>query len=244
MEAAVFEGHRIVAVRGRKPLDVRIDITDGQTLGLRLRYQDTVVLKGGVESAWSWTTFADCIVLTVPTGTLSASAPRITKISSDLLSAASAHLDAVMLTDTVSELSPLLAIWLRHLRAAISHVSRSSSNPSLQRLMSSRYRDLAPLMRENFLRTIGVSELASELQVSSSRFNRDFKQALGTTPACFLRQMRMDEAQLLLKDNSLSISEVAHACGYADQSHMHRSFKSAIGITPGEMRDVMFNADD
>jgi AraC-like DNA-binding protein len=39
-----------------------------------------------------------------------------------------------------------------------------------------------------------------------------------------------------LSDGILSIADVAHASGYADQAHLTRSFVAAFGFTPARVR--------
>ena len=46
----------------------------------------------------------------------------------------------------------------------------------------------------------------------------------------------MDQAKGLLRDGTLSLSEVALACGFSDQSHFTRVFARLIGVSPGARR--------
>lgn len=64
-----------------------------------------------------------------------------------------------------------------------------------------------------------------------------FKRVYGGSVGAYLRQQRLWEArrQLDVKPES-SLTEVALACGYADQSHFTRHFKRLFGLTPGEYR--------
>ena len=59
---------------------------------------------------------------------------------------------------------------------------------------------------------------------------------MGKTPHQFLTQQRVEKAQDLLAFSTLTISEIAAACGFADQSHFTRVFSRAVGIAPGIWR--------
>ena len=44
------------------------------------------------------------------------------------------------------------------------------------------------------------------------------------------------KARELLTDSKLSLSEVALAVGFADQSHLTRRFREIVGVSPGQFR--------
>ena len=47
---------------------------------------------------------------------------------------------------------------------------------------------------------------------------------------------RVEESKALLLNSTLSLTEIAIKCGFADQSHFTRSFAAAVGATPGRWR--------
>jgi AraC-like DNA-binding protein len=67
-------------------------------------------------------------------------------------------------------------------------------------------------------------------------FARGFKQSAGVTPHHYLTQKRVERAQDMLAHTDLSLSEIALAVGFSDQSHMTRQFRQIVGITPGQFR--------
>lgn len=79
---------------------------------------------------------------------------------------------------------------------------------------------------------IPLEDLAAIAGLSQYHFARAFKQSTGLSPHQYLIQMRITRAQQLLKQPNMSISEVAIACGFSNQSHFHRHFKKHLGITP------------
>jgi AraC-like DNA-binding protein len=70
------------------------------------------------------------------------------------------------------------------------------------------------------------------------RLFRAFSRAMGMTPHGFQRQARIRLAADLIKLGR-PLSEVAAAAGFADQAHLTRCFRRALGVTPGSYRAAM-----
>jgi transcriptional regulator GlxA family with amidase domain len=85
-----------------------------------------------------------------------------------------------------------------------------------------------------------LQELASVAGLSTSHFVRAFKRSLGVTPHDYLRQCRVRRAQELLARTDMSISEIAHYCGFADQSHFTHQFRERLGVTPRQYRASIY----
>ena len=83
---------------------------------------------------------------------------------------------------------------------------------------------------------VSVQTLATIAGLSMYHFARAFKQSEGATPHDYLLQRRVRRAQELLAATDLSLSEIALASGFADQSHCARRFRQHVGVTPGRYR--------
>jgi transcriptional regulator of acetoin/glycerol metabolism/AraC-like DNA-binding protein len=81
-----------------------------------------------------------------------------------------------------------------------------------------------------------LTELAAVAGVSVHHFAREFKRSTGATPHDYLMQKRVDRAREMLARTGWSLSEVAFAAGFSDQSHMARHFRRLVGMTPGQFR--------
>ena len=83
-------------------------------------------------------------------------------------------------------------------------------------------------------------EIVSEkFGISIRSLNRRFKQATGKSPMQYLQQLRIENAQELLKTSNLSIAEVAYNVGYPDNSYFSALFRKAISVSPKEYRNLV-----
>ncbi|MEH2589748.1 AraC family transcriptional regulator [Bradyrhizobium sp. AZCC 1721] len=83
---------------------------------------------------------------------------------------------------------------------------------------------------------IGVVDLARECGLSRSHFARAFRITTGVPPHKWLLARRIELAQDLLRNSTLSLETIAERCGFTDQSHFTRTFSRALGVAPGEWR--------
>lgn len=83
---------------------------------------------------------------------------------------------------------------------------------------------------------VSIEEIANACNLSRSYFIRAFRETTDRTPHQWLLEHRIDRARDLLKHSDLSLSEIAVACGFSDQSHFTRTFSQMIGTPPGSWR--------
>jgi AraC-like DNA-binding protein len=84
--------------------------------------------------------------------------------------------------------------------------------------------------------SVDLQALAGVAGLSIFHFARAFKRTTGKTPHSYLMEKRVRRAQKLLADTDISLSQVAFAAGFSDQSHLARHFRRLVGSSPGEYR--------
>ena len=87
----------------------------------------------------------------------------------------------------------------------------------------------------HFADNVDLATLANVAGLSRFHLIRAFRKETGLTPHAWLTDRRIRAARPLLAAGGRP-GEVAHACGFADQSHLTRAFKARIGVTPGRFR--------
>lgn len=80
-----------------------------------------------------------------------------------------------------------------------------------------------------------VVALAGYLNISRSTLYRKIKGLVGLPPNEFIKNIRLKHAcQIMSKDKSISVSEVAFSTGFSDPRYFATCFKAEFGITPSE----------
>ena len=88
-------------------------------------------------------------------------------------------------------------------------------------------------MTEHLAGPVLLKDLAGQTGLSASRFGRAFKLSMGISPHRWQMNLRVLEAQEMLRDGTRSQADIALATGFAEQSHFSRVFKDVVGVPPG-----------
>lgn len=166
-----------------------------------------------------------------------------------MLEAETASIDPV-LANLVRALIPALErpeeasrLFVDQLAAAIgTHLvqrygSKTPAASLRSRKLSRSHEALAKnLLLENLDGDISILDVARACNLSRGYFIRAFRETTGVTPYQWLLNERIMRARELLKGSEAPLSEVAIACGFADQSHFTRVFTNVVGTTPGHWR--------
>ena len=79
---------------------------------------------------------------------------------------------------------------------------------------------------------ISLDQLCEISSSSKQAIIAEFKHRFGMTPFQYLQTVRVMKARDMLRKGH-SLAEVAASTGFSDQSHLSRSFRSILGVTPG-----------
>jgi AraC family transcriptional regulator len=79
---------------------------------------------------------------------------------------------------------------------------------------------------------ITLQDIADAACMSRFHFARLFRHSTGCSPMEYLLHTRLEQAKVLLRQGITPISDIAAAIGFADQSHLTRHFRRAVGMTP------------
>jgi AraC family transcriptional regulator len=80
------------------------------------------------------------------------------------------------------------------------------------------------------------TDLALEAGVHPVHLARVFRARHGISPGEYLRRRRLDWAAHRLAESAVPIADIALEAGFADQSHLTRSFHRWMGLTPLQYR--------
>jgi AraC-like DNA-binding protein len=94
------------------------------------------------------------------------------------------------------------------------------------------------MLADRLADNLSLQELAQEAGLSPYHLSRAFHQAYGLPPIAWRNQLRVVQARGWLAQG-LAPAEVAARVGFADQSHLTRQFRRALGITPGAYQQAV-----
>ena len=97
-------------------------------------------------------------------------------------------------------------------------------------------------LHAHFTESIAIEAVAAAVGVHPAHLMRSFRQHYRATIGGYVRKLRIDYACHLLSTSNASPAQVAYTVGFADQSHLHRTFKDFMGMTPTEFQKLMGRA--
>lgn len=102
------------------------------------------------------------------------------------------------------------------------------------------FSDAINYISKHYNETITVESIANVVHLSPSQFSRKFKKQTGTSPYDYILSIRLTKAKELLKNTSLSVSEIAYRTGFQSDSNFIYFFKKQEGISPLKFRNILF----
>ena len=104
------------------------------------------------------------------------------------------------------------------------YFEKSKLNDSFAKILS--------YIEENYEKDMTVAYLSQKFGYSSAHFSRKFKRLTGLSPIAYLNIFRLEKAYQMIKNSSLTISEISAKCGFADANYFTRCFKKHFGLAP------------
>ena len=99
-----------------------------------------------------------------------------------------------------------------------------------------RIMDMLSYIHENYDHKILLEEIAEAASVSSRECIRCFQECIHKTPFDYVQDYRIRQAEKLLTETDLSVTEIAYATGFSGSAYFGKVFKNLTGKTPGNYR--------
>lgn len=90
-------------------------------------------------------------------------------------------------------------------------------------------------------KSIDINYVSRQVSLSPSRLAHLFKEEIGETPMNFRESIRLNYAKQLIIGTNMSIKQIAEAVNYDCPFHFSKRFKSRLGISPKQFRDLLEN---
>jgi AraC-like DNA-binding protein len=129
-------------------------------------------------------------------------------------------------------LERLFNVLLRRVSRTIAVKSSERSLNAVRMLNAKRQIDM------NYKEDMSLTSLASLTNLSVQHFCAEFKRNFKVSPMDYLTSVRIRQAQYLLLDENLSVSEIAYKVGYKDLCHFSKMYKRRTGVSPAQTRKM------
>ncbi len=93
-------------------------------------------------------------------------------------------------------------------------------------------------LAEHLNEEVSTADLAKRFHLSISQLNRRFRESTGQSPHEYLVNLRISRSKLLLRESRMSIAEIAGEVGYAYDTSFAAVFRSKVGVSPRQYRNM------
>ncbi len=101
------------------------------------------------------------------------------------------------------------------------------------------YEKIYPIVRyinEHYMEDVTLSSLSQRFYISIFHLSRTFKKVTGFSLVEYLNNVRTREAQNLLRNTKLNVTQITEQVGFGSLTHFERVFKSLTGLSPLKYR--------
>lgn len=132
-----------------------------------------------------------------------------------------------------SKVMELLSLVIRGMEKEEKHIPVKLDRQDIRSLKKT-----VTLMKKDLSAYPSGEQLAHAAGMSPARYQLAFRKYYGTTPYEYLKEMRLNQALILLKSSDHKIAVIAAKVGYHSSGHFARLFKNAYGMGPREYRNL------
>ena len=128
----------------------------------------------------------------------------------------------------------LAFLYLTNILALLCHEQKAPTiqSPSPNELTG----QILSYIQEHYATITGLDQIAKEFLITKPHLCRLFKQNTGFSVIHYLNHIKLQHACRLLESGGQSITDIALSCGFNSSMYFCRTFKSMLGLTPGQYR--------
>jgi AraC family transcriptional regulator len=112
------------------------------------------------------------------------------------------------------------------------------SAPKTTRRPPGWVKTISELLNDRWNENLTLNDLANAANVHPVTISKYFPKYFSCTLGEYLRKLKIDKSLRLIKASSLSLTEIAHECGFYDQSHFTKIFKQFTGFLPNQYEKI------
>ncbi|MBN2284958.1 MAG: helix-turn-helix transcriptional regulator [Tissierellales bacterium] len=98
------------------------------------------------------------------------------------------------------------------------------------------------MILQRYMEDINLIKISDELNMNYHYLSSLFNQVMGMNFKDYIRKIRIEKSEEILKETDMSLTDVASLVGFSSQSYFTKSFKKETGITPLKFRRTSIKA--
>ena len=83
-----------------------------------------------------------------------------------------------------------------------------------------------------------VDRLSQEVGISRAQLHRKMKEMTGISPSEFIRNIRLEQAARLLREQKINVTQVTYIVGFANLAHFSTVFRKHFGVSPSDYAET------
>ncbi|MCD4831894.1 MAG: PocR ligand-binding domain-containing protein [Anaerohalosphaeraceae bacterium] len=129
---------------------------------------------------------------------------------------------------------PDLCVWINNALNDFLELVYSTQDSS----RASQIKPAIDYIEANYREPVNLADIAEAAYLSVSRLSHIFKEQMGVTLVDYLTSVRIEHAKAILISTDKNCTEACFDSGYNNQSYFTRIFKSLVGVTPKQFREM------
>lgn len=119
-------------------------------------------------------------------------------------------------------------------------VQLANSHSHLEKFEKSPFwvKSLNELLNDCWNENPNLQDLAQVLNLNPITISKHFSRYFGCTLGEYMRRIKINRSLTLIESNQSNLTEIGFQCGFADQSHFTRTFKSQTGFLPKQFQKL------
>lgn len=97
---------------------------------------------------------------------------------------------------------------------------------------------LRELLNDRWDESLSLKEISEQVDIHPTTISKNFKRFFKCTYGEYMRKLKVKRAIGLMSNPDYSLTEISYLCGFSDQSHFTRTFKSIMGFLPKEFQKI------
>lgn len=120
----------------------------------------------------------------------------------------------------------------------LDYIRNNVYNQTLDHLTSGEmyYHAALNYISKNYMNNITISDIAAATNIDRTYLFKLFQKFANMSPSQYLQTFRLDNAVVLLRKSSFSVTDIAYMVGFQQASYFSKMFTQYKGMTPSEYR--------